>query len=278
MQLKVEKGRILQLIEAFYAFAGIKIAIYDEKFREILAYPEKNSDFCAFISEKEEAQAKCMSCTAEICRKCKETKETIIYKCHAGLTEAVTLLQINGVVIGYVVCGQIVGEADEKKLWEDVKARCKQYGLDEEQLCAHLKKVKYYSEKQINYALEIIKALIVYAVQEGMVFIGEEALGIQLMEYINQNISGDLTIKALCRKFATSKANLYNAAKLYMPEGIGKYIRTRRMESAKENIMRNPEKPLWQVAEEAGFEDYTYFLRVFKSKNGKSAGSFRKKE
>ena len=68
-----------------------------------------------------------------------------------------------------------------------------------------------------------------------------------------------------------SKAKLYSTTKLYMPEGIAKYIRKRRIQAAEENIRKKPDKPLWKVAEECGFDDYNYFLRVFRTETGKSA-------
>ena len=63
-----------------------------------------------------------------------------------------------------------------------------------------------------------------------------------------------------------------------MPEGIAKYVRWRRLEAAKDEIMKHPEKPLWKVAEETGFEKYDYFLRLFKTQTGTSAVELKKQD
>ena len=60
-----------------------------------------------------------------------------------------------------------------------------------------------------------------------------------------------------------------------MPEGIAKYVRWRRLEAAKNEIIKHPDKPLWKIAEETGFERYDYFLRLFKSQTGTPAGKLK---
>ena len=57
---------------------------------------------------------------------------------------------------------------------------------------------------------------------------------------------------------------------------IAKYVRWRRMEAAKDKILKDREKPLWKIAEEVGFDNYDYFLRLFKAQTGISAGSLQK--
>ena len=61
-----------------------------------------------------------------------------------------------------------------------------------------------------------------------------------------------------------------------MPDGIAKYVRWRRIEAAKDEILKNPEKPLWKISEEVGFDNYDYFLRLFKSQTGISASCLQK--
>ena len=57
--------------------------------------------------------------------------------------------------------------------------------------------------------------------------------------------------------------------------GVSEYIRKRRMHKAKK-LLKNTKKPVWEVAQEVGFEDYTYFSRVFKNTYGKSPREIRK--
>ena len=49
-----------------------------------------------------------------------------------------------------------------------------------------------------------------------------------------------------------------------------------RLEAAKEKLLNNPEKPVWKICEEVGFENYEYFLRAFKEFYGVSPVKFKK--
>lgn len=271
MILNIASEQMLGLIKAFYNLTGIKIAIYDNNFKEVLSYPAENSAFCKLMEMDNSLTGKCDDCNANLCHKCAVQKKTIVYKCHAGLTEVISPLDIDGVTVGYVIYGQITNEANREKFITEVKNNCKDYGLSEEEIEKSLKKIKYCNESEISATLEIINALTLYIVYKGIVYVSDSPLGLQIVEYIDKNLSEDLSVTAICRKFAVSKVKLYSTTKLYMPEGIAKYIRKRRIQAAEENIRKNPDKPLWRVAEECGFDDYNYFLRVFRTETGKSA-------
>lgn len=259
------------LIKAFYNLSGIKIAIYDNSFKEILSYPEEKSEFCSMLENDEKLSARCDKCTAELCHKCALMRKPIVYKCHAGLTEVIAPLELDSVTVGYVIYGQITNEENREKFISDVKENCKNYGLCEKEIENALASIKYCSDTEINATLEIVNALTLYIVYKGLAYVSDSPMGLKIAEFIDKNLAEDLSVSRLCKEFAVSKAKLYNATKLYMPEGIAKYIRKKRIESAKENMKKNPLKPLWKVSEEAGFEDYEYFLRVYKAETGKSA-------
>ena len=70
-----------------------------------------------------------------------------------------------------------------------------------------------------------------------------------------------------------SKSKLYTVTKEYMPDGIAKYVRKCRVNAvlAKlREISDGADKPVWKLAEESGFGNYEYFLRVFRQETGKS--------
>jgi len=271
MILNIASEQMLGLIKAFYNLTGIKIAIYGNNFKEVLSYPKENSPFCKMLERDSSLLKKCDDCTANLCHKCAVQKKTIVYKCHAGLTEVISPLELDGVSIGYVIYGQITNEKDREKFIAEVKENCRYYGLCEKEIEESLEKIKYFSDSKIEDTLEIINALTLYIVYKGFVYLSDSPLGMKITDYIDKNLANDLSVSSLCSEFAISKAKLYSEMRIYMPEGIAKYIRKRRIQAAEENIHKNPDKPLWRVAEECGFDDYNYFLRVFRTETGKSA-------
>ena len=96
-----------------------------------------------------------------------------------------------------------------------------------------------------------------------------------ILDYIAKNLSTDLSVQTLCRRFSISKSELYRLLRAQAPHGIAAYVRQRRFQKACE-LLRHTRKPLWQVAEEVGYVDPDYFLRAFKKELGVSAGKYRK--
>ncbi|MBQ3038259.1 MAG: PocR ligand-binding domain-containing protein [Clostridia bacterium] len=276
MNININSPKLLSLIMSFYELSGMKIAIYDNEFKEILTYPEHSCAFCEAVWECS-GRNKCDSFTADMCRKSSQKRETLVYTCHAGLTEVVLPLQENDIVFGYAVCGQITNQKDREKFVEDVLQRCSEMELEPDSIKELIKDVKYRTDNQLNATLQIINALASYIILQKMVYVSEKKLGLQIVEYIRQNIYGDLSVKALCRKFAVSKSKLYIVVKEYTPQGLAKFIRSCRIDTALREMKNNPDKPLTAIAKNVGFENYEYFLRVIKWETGKSVKEIRKK-
>lgn len=276
MNVNIDVTQLLPLIKAFYELSGIKIAIYDNNFAEILTYPKDKGAFCTMLEQQPHLLQKCDDCAVSLCTSCALLKRPNIYKCHAGLTEVAAPLIDNDIIIGYVIYGQITNESDRDRFISDVLFRCNEYGLPQAKIQEKLKSVRYYTETQLSSTLEIINALISYIILKRLIYVSQKPLELQLVEYIEKNLGTDLSVPALCKEFAISKSELYSYTKTYMPDGIAKYVRWRRIEAAKDEILKNPEKPLWKISEEVGFDNYDYFLRLFKSQTGISASCLQK--
>lgn len=92
-----DKEKLLDLIQSFYNLTGIKVAVYDNQFTEILAYPAHDTDFCTLLHKSETGCSQCAKSTERLCKQCVREKKVIIEKCHAGLTEAIAPI-IDGVL------------------------------------------------------------------------------------------------------------------------------------------------------------------------------------
>lgn len=268
MSIQIDSQKLLPLIKAFYELTGMKIAIYDSNFDEVLTYPEDSCSFCKEIWRSCGDRETCDQYTATMCKKCQESKKTIVYTCHAGLTEVVSPLAENGTVFGYAVCGQVTNQSDRNKLLQDVLHRCRHLSIPPEKLNSLLNDVNYCSHSQIDATLQIINALVSYIILQKMIYISDKPLGLQIAEYIAENVHEDLSIAALCRKFAMSRSRLYLVTQDYIPQGIARFVRKCRIDAAAAAIASSPGKPLWTIAQESGFDNYEYFLRIFKKETG----------
>jgi len=276
MSINIESNKLLPLIKSFYELSGMKIAIFDNDFREVLTYPENSSAFCEAVW-KCCGRNRCDEFTADMCRKSAVNQETLVYTCHAGLTEVVSPLKEKGRIFGYAVCGQVTNSANRDAFVEDVLIRCKNFGMEPERIRELLNSIQYRSDSHIEATLQIVNALASYIILQKLIYVSEKPVALRIGEYINENLGEDLSVDSICRKFAMSRSNLYSATKEFMPQGIAKYVRKCRVDAVIVKMEENPDKPLWRIAREVGFENYEYFLRVLKQQTGKSVKDFERK-
>lgn len=84
-----------------------------------------------------------------------------------------------------------------------------------------------------------------------------------MIDYIEEHLTEKITVDQLSEQFYLSKYHLLREFKKYVGVNIHKYIVLKRLIRAKALILEN--RPITEVAELAGFGDYTHFFRAFKS-------------
>lgn len=95
-----------------------------------------------------------------------------------------------------------------------------------------------------------------------------------VLSYINQNLSGDLSIDSLSEKFYTSKYHLMRKFKIYTGYSIHGYIIQKRLIMA--SMLIKSGKPSTETSIECGFADYSSFVRAFKKMFGLSPKQYYK--
>lgn len=266
MILKIQDAELYDLMKSFYNLTGIKTAIYNAEFEEILSYPQENSRLCSEI--RKQGRCGCEKSNQLLFEQCQKCDDVVIRRCHAGLTEAAAPIVDQGLVIGYIMYGQILDRAD----FEENRKERPLYADYPEEL---ISEIQVYSEDQLKAVSKIFLALTSYIMLKNYIYTEEKPVIYSVLEYIQQNLGEDLSVEALCREFGVSRSELYKLSKPYMPDGIAEFVKRARLNKAAE-LLHKTKKPIWEIAEETGFLDKDYFLRVFKRCFGVSAGKYRK--
>ena len=90
----------------------------------------------------------------------------------------------------------------------------------------------------------------------------------EITRYIRENLRAPLSIEHLSGIFYISRYHLMHRFKEVYGCTVQQYIRQKRLQQAAEQIRRG--MPVLKAAEEAGFTDYSAFLRVFRAAYGKN--------
>lgn len=276
MALMYRDIELLELMQDFYVLTGIRIALFDANCAELASYPKGEATFCHCMRKNPDFRAKCRESDENAFEKCRQTNKIHIFKCHAGLIEASVPMIEDGKIIGYMMLGRITDKKNKVELVGAVLSRCREYGVDGE-IEEKIKKIKYRNEKQIRAAAKILDACCEYVKLREMVKPSGKRLIDSLERYVEEHISEEITVERLCAEFEISRTKLYETVRPYTNGGIAAFVKTKRLEHAK-NLIKSTDMSVTQIADACGFSDYNYFLRIFKQKYGISTKQMRKSE
>lgn len=96
-------------------------------------------------------------------------------------------------------------------------------------------------------------------------------------QYINQNYYEELTLVSLASKYCVESSYFSRMFKQETGKNLMLYITDKRIEKAKE-IMQQSEISMSEIAFMVGYDDYTYFSKVFKKVTGVSPREYRNEQ
>ena len=81
--------QLQKLLIDFYRISNNRITVFDRDLTELVSYPEQCAPFCQIIRGTKEGRLACAACDRDACAADSKRTSTHIYRCHAGLTEAI---------------------------------------------------------------------------------------------------------------------------------------------------------------------------------------------
>ena len=266
--LQLNTGSLYQVLRDFYTLTSIRIVIFDADFREILAYPQQKEGFCALLRADPAGDAACRGSDRKGCLQCARTRELTVYRCHAGLTEAVVPILEESRVLAYVMFGQIVPRENCDAAKAKIRKKYPQFAPAIEQI-----PVK--SARTLEAAATVLRAITSYVISNRWVVPGKSEFIRQLDRYIEERLGRSITTEELCADFHMGRTKLYEISLAYLGCGPARYIRAQRIRHA-QRLLKETDLTVTQIADAVGFSDYNHFSRVFKEQTGLSARTYRK--
>ncbi len=273
--LQLKEQELRSLLKDFYTLTRIRIVVFDTEMQEVLSYPEEPFAFCAILRQNREMNRKCAAGDLRACQKCAAAQSTVTYRCHAGLTETVVPIQDELGVIGYLMFGQVLPAKTAQRTKETLSAALSE--VDFPGITQAIGKIPSISDEEISAAATILQALTAYVHTSHLVMPLKEDFIRQLDDYISAHLSRTITAEELTQALHMNRSRLYALADRYLGMGVAEYIRTSRVEAAK-NLLTGTDRSITEVADLTGFADYTHFSRVFRQATGMSAREYRRQK
>ena len=263
------------LLEDFYRITQIRITIFDDRFQEIVSYPDSRPKFCQMIRSCEEGRYACAQCDADACAYAAKQNKTHIYRCHAGLTEAIMPLHVGKVLVGYLLFGHVFAYDSLAKGWETIEKSCSHYPVDLQKLNATLVDMPLISHEYIRSAARVLHMTASYLVMERMATLQEDTTAAKLDAYLSEHYTDPVTAEYLCDVLNIGRSKLFKLSQGLYGCGIQQQIRKLRMEKAREMLLDRPDLGINEIAALCGYGDYNYFISVFSKVHGKPPHQFR---
>jgi len=96
----------------------------------------------------------------------------------------------------------------------------------------------------------------------------------KVINYIDLNLSGDLSLKSISEKFSVSSGYLSELFRKEVNSTLTSYVNQKRIRRATW-YLNSTQMQIQQIAEEVGIGDVAYFIRIFKKSTGKTPREYR---
>ena len=266
MNYGYDLSKLKRIIDDLCAVTGLCMAIADTEGSFLYTGGKRSGCICERIQKTPEGHALCSCSDRDMISRAKATHAPISHICHAGLRDTAVPIFKYGSIAGYVLIGRVRESLDTDSL----KKRLQWLGEDEERLSLMCEMHPHLTDAQLTSLINLISDIVF----ENAVFIESGDLIKKATDYIEEHLSDRITVEELCKLLFVSKNQLYKSFDVFYRETVNEYITRRRMELAVRGLRSG--KSVRETAASVGFDNYTYFSKLFKKKTGLTPGEFKR--
>lgn len=266
--IKYNSERLNAVIRDFCIMTNVSVTVIDTDFSVLASYSERDPSFCKEIQKTKKGREKCRCSDLELLKKCAKSRRIESHICHAGILDAAVPIVKSNRIIGYILIGRTrVNDFDISRVdWvnaEPDKLEKMYYEMTE------------YDDRQIKSMFEVASIIVSFILTNDIIMPENDYFAILADSYIENNLTADLSIDALCKKFNVSRNFLYEKFRTSFAVTVNEYVITKRLQRGKE-LLKTTDLSMADISEEIGIGSYTYFSKLFRDRYGLSPLAYRK--
>ena len=267
MNISYNIEKLKGIIDDLCTLTGLAMAVVDSSNRFIYINKEHNDAYCALVQSTPVGGAKCNICDADLLKRTQECKTHCTHLCHAGLWDTTVPIFKGEILVGYIMIGRVRRTSE---LGEQILESLSSYGIERERA-----RDAYLSMHELEpERLDALVRLISHILIENAIEIDYGSLIHRATEYIERNLSEDLSLTRLCAELFASKNQLYSGFQSIYGTTVNGYVTAERIKRAGELLIKT-DVGVQEIAASVGYDNYSYFSRLFKEKKGLSPIAFR---
>ena len=162
----VNKKTIENFMEAFFNITRMLVSFADENHKQYSTfYAGSRCEFCRIMNSSAKGLECCISTSREGGGKAAISKKPLKYRCHAGLTEIVVPIIVNGKHIGSVFSGQIFTCIPEESRFEEMKSKLEKLGIYDEATKKAYMDIPVLPEWKLDLVSKLLTIIVDYIVE-----------------------------------------------------------------------------------------------------------------
>lgn len=267
--------QLRNLLQDIATLVDATVTLYDENFNSTSAYgTSKQQHFCKTLKANGYT-AHCSESDMNAFNKFSNGDNHYYYHCHFGFIEIVYKIIFNNKTQGYVIVGPFRDEKIQEKQLNQIRAYCQKANLNAEEQIQKFYDITVFSEEKYNALTSLFFSIINYAQSQNIITIKTNLFSEKIEPFILNNLHADLSNQTLQKTFFLSEKQLYSVFLTCTNKTPKQYINHHRVVQAR-NLIVSTDYSLAKISSMVGFDDYNYFIKVFKKHDGHTPLFYRK--
>lgn len=266
MVVRYDIGKLKKIIDDICAVTGLCMAILDTKRNYLYSNGREKSLLCARIQERAEGRVRCSCSDRDMISRAQAELCPISHICHAGLRDTVVPILRDGMLGGFIIIGRVrpTELPAERESYSELN-------MTKEEYESYYMRLPHLSEKSFEGLIDLLSHILF----ENAIEVDYDRFINAAVGYIDENLHKPITVEELCRELYISKNLLYKKFRAFFDCTVNEYVTAKRLERAK-LLLDTTSDSSRKIAETCGFDNYTYFSKLFKRKTGMSVREYRR--
>lgn len=261
----------LSILKQFYFLVwrlfGVNIALVSPDLKHSLALGATSwSPFCITLRQMG-GEKFCLECDQKYLASCGEQRRSLRYRCWAGLREFIVPIILDGEILAFIQCGQVLDTPPEEVEWSATRQTLLSLGLTylpPKELFFSQRVISPQTQEDLMTLLELFGNYIAYAQYQILLAEATQQSRIQerALSFIRNHFTEPISLDDVAAASCTSKRNLTRIFQSKMGMTILESIHEMRIARAC-NQLQSGEMTCTQIAFDCGFGSVQQFNRVF---------------
>jgi len=265
---------LCSLFDSLSQLIRANISTYDNNFQCAHVESKKDPTFCSAIKDK--IQKNCSASDAAGLALCIKEKKPVWYHCHFGYIEMMIPYNIELNVNIYISIGPFRDTSNSEEIEAKIIEMATKNGLDVEESLESFRLTPTFNEEKFDAIVKMVDLIIKYAKNEKLISVKDNFLENELNPYLIEHISENTLISEIASHFFYTNKQFENIVLQYSGLTPKKYILRFKMNYARQLLVSSNDS-LQKISETVGFDDYNYFIKVFRLVFNDTPLSYRKK-